>query len=63
MTKDDEKVRVKLSTARQKADEAKASLQAGRSRGAVLTSLINMRDTGRIKGIYVRRSCWVGGMG
>ncbi|KAI9257368.1 hypothetical protein BDA99DRAFT_441174 [Phascolomyces articulosus] len=46
--------RKELSLARNKADEAKASLQQSQSRGKVLDSLLRMRDSGRIKGIYDR---------
>ncbi|KAI9484434.1 hypothetical protein BDB00DRAFT_774953 [Zychaea mexicana] len=46
--------RKELSLARQKADDAKASLQQSQSRGKVFDSLLRMRDSGRIKGIYDR---------
>ncbi|KAI8147562.1 hypothetical protein BJV82DRAFT_351738 [Fennellomyces sp. T-0311] len=46
--------RQQLSLARQKADEAKASMQQSQSRGKVLDSLLRMRDSGRIKGIHDR---------
>ncbi|KAI9320698.1 SMCs flexible hinge [Dichotomocladium elegans] len=46
--------RNQLSVARQKADDAKMSLQQSQSRGKVLDSLLRMRDSGRIKGIYNR---------
>ncbi|KAL0090798.1 hypothetical protein J3Q64DRAFT_1631009 [Phycomyces blakesleeanus] len=46
--------REKLSLARQKADEAKGSMQQSRNRGNVINSLLRMRDSGRIKGIHGR---------
>ena len=45
--------RKEVSLARHKADEARSSLQQSQSRGKVLDSLLRMRDSGRIKGIYV----------
>ncbi|CAO3598210.1 unnamed protein product [Absidia cylindrospora] len=46
--------RKEVSTARQKHDEAKATMQQSQSRGKVLDGLLRMRDTGRIEGIYDR---------
>ncbi|KAG0183387.1 hypothetical protein DFQ29_005763 [Apophysomyces sp. BC1021] len=46
--------RSQLNLARQKADEAKVSMQQSQSRGKVLNSLLRMRDSGRIKEIYDR---------
>jgi structural maintenance of chromosome 4 len=46
--------RANLSSARQKADEARASMQQSQSRGKVLDSILRMRDSGRIEGIYDR---------
>ncbi|KAF7724063.1 hypothetical protein EC973_001396 [Apophysomyces ossiformis] len=46
--------RTQLNLARQKADEAKMSMQQSQNRGKVLASLLRMRDSGRIKGIYDR---------
>ncbi|KAI8069201.1 RecF/RecN/SMC, partial [Gongronella butleri] len=43
-----------LGAARQKADEARASMQHSQNRGKVLDALIRMRESGRIKGIYDR---------
>ncbi|KAI8084271.1 uncharacterized protein B0P05DRAFT_534893 [Gilbertella persicaria] len=43
-----------MNDARQKADEARASMQQSQSRGKVLDSILRMRDSGRIKGIYDR---------
>ena len=41
-------------TARQRADEAKANLNASQSQGAVLSGLTKLRDTGRIDGFHGR---------
>ncbi|CAG8544867.1 13952_t:CDS:10, partial [Acaulospora colombiana] len=49
-----EKIRTCLSDARQKENEAKTLLQSSQSRGQVLTSLLKLRDSGRIKGLYDR---------
>ncbi|KAI9480807.1 MAG: hypothetical protein EXX96DRAFT_564197 [Benjaminiella poitrasii] len=46
--------RTDMNNARQKADEARASMQQSQSRGKVLDSILRMRDTGRIEGIYDR---------
>ncbi|CAO3607107.1 unnamed protein product [Mucor fragilis] len=46
--------RVEMNNARQKADEARASMQQSQSRGKVLDSILRMRDTGRVEGIYDR---------
>ncbi|KAG1471270.1 hypothetical protein G6F56_002222 [Rhizopus delemar] len=46
--------RARLSTARQKAEEARLSLQTSQNRGKVLSSILRMRDSGRIEGIYDR---------
>lgn len=43
-----------LASARQKADEAKASLTANRSQDAVLATLNRLRDTGRVSGFHGR---------
>ncbi|KAI8366600.1 hypothetical protein BD560DRAFT_490754 [Blakeslea trispora] len=43
-----------MTEARQKADEARASMQQSQSRGKVLDSILRMRDSGRIEGIYDR---------
>ncbi|KAF2752224.1 RecF/RecN/SMC protein [Sporormia fimetaria CBS 119925] len=45
-------LRAKLSGARQKADEARASLSATQSQDNVLTGLMRMRDSGRINGFH-----------
>ncbi|KAL1919784.1 uncharacterized protein VTP21DRAFT_1715 [Calcarisporiella thermophila] len=54
MQQQDAELRTTVYTARQKAEDAKASLQNSRSRGAVLQNLLRLRDSGRIKGIYGR---------
>ncbi|KAK4509510.1 uncharacterized protein ATC70_007862 [Mucor velutinosus] len=46
--------RIEMNNARQKADEARASMQQSQSRGKVLDSILRMRDTGRVEGIYDR---------
>ncbi|KAL7322745.1 Structural maintenance of chromosomes protein 4 [Mucor circinelloides] len=46
--------RAEMNNARQKADEARASMQQSQSRGKVLDSILRMRDTGRVEGIYDR---------
>ncbi|CAG8620098.1 5328_t:CDS:10, partial [Cetraspora pellucida] len=50
-----EKLRSSLADARQKEEEARALLQSTMSRGQVLTSLLKLKDSGRIQGLYVRR--------
>ncbi|KAK4985459.1 Structural maintenance of chromosomes protein 4 [Elasticomyces elasticus] len=47
-------VRSKLSSARQKADEARASLSATQTQGNVLTGLMRLKDSGRINGFHGR---------
>jgi structural maintenance of chromosome 4 len=47
-------VRAKLSGARQKADEARASLSATQTQGNVLTGLMRMKESGRINGFHGR---------
>ncbi|CAG8593870.1 23808_t:CDS:10, partial [Gigaspora rosea] len=49
-----EKLRSSLAAVRQKEEEAKALLQSTQSRGQVLTSLLKLKDSGRIKGLYDR---------
>lgn len=46
-------IRLSLSGARQKADEARAVMQQSQSRGKVLDGLIRLRDSGEVKGIQV----------
>ncbi|KAF2835779.1 condensin subunit Cut3 [Patellaria atrata CBS 101060] len=47
-------VRSKLSSARQKADEARASLSATQTQGNVLTGLMRLKESGRINGFHGR---------
>lgn len=47
-------IRSKLSSARQKADEARASLSNTQTQGNVLTGLMRLRETGRIDGFHGR---------
>lgn len=47
-------LRNKLSSARQKADEAKASLAAAQTQGNVLTALMRLKESGRIEGFHGR---------
>ncbi|KAF1956843.1 RecF/RecN/SMC protein [Byssothecium circinans] len=47
-------LRTKLSGARQKADEARASLSATQTQGNVLTGLMRLKDSGRISGFHGR---------
>ncbi|EIW71748.1 hypothetical protein TREMEDRAFT_27197 [Tremella mesenterica DSM 1558] len=49
-----EQLRSKLSSCRQRADEAKASLAADKSENAVLNSLNKLKTQGRIKGFHGR---------
>ena len=46
--------RQRLSTARQKADEARASLSTTQNRGNVLAGLMRLKESGRIEGFYGR---------
>jgi structural maintenance of chromosome 4 len=48
-----EQLRAKVSTSRQKTDDAKASLAADKSDNAVLSSLNKLKTQGRIKGFHV----------
>ncbi|KAF2176379.1 condensin subunit Cut3 [Zopfia rhizophila CBS 207.26] len=47
-------IRSKLSGARQKADEARASLSATQTQGNVLTGLMRLKESGRINGFHGR---------
>jgi structural maintenance of chromosome 4 len=47
-------IRSKLSGARQKADEARASLSNTQTQGNVLTGLMRLKDSGRIEGFHGR---------
>ncbi|CEP10094.1 hypothetical protein [Parasitella parasitica] len=46
--------RIEMNNVRQKAEEARASMQQSQSRGKVLDSILRMRDSGRVEGIYDR---------
>ncbi|KAI5304164.1 hypothetical protein KEM56_006780, partial [Ascosphaera pollenicola] len=48
------KIRARISGARQKADEAKASLMSIQNQGAVLSGLMRLKETGRIQGFHGR---------
>ena len=43
-----------LGAARQAADEAQSSLNASKSKGTLITSLMRQNETGKLKGICVR---------
>lgn len=47
-------VRAHVSSARQKADEARVSLQNTQNRGSVLTGLMRLKESGRIDGFHGR---------
>lgn len=47
-------VRAHVSSARQKADEARVSLQSTQNRGSVLTGLMRLKESGRIDGFHGR---------
>lgn len=47
-------VRAHVSSARQKADEARASLASTQNRGSVLTGLMRLKESGRIDGFHGR---------
>lgn len=51
-----EQLRSKVTSSRQKTDEARASLAADKSENAVLASLNKLKAQGRIKGFHVSRS-------
>ncbi|KAF9161876.1 hypothetical protein DFQ26_004065 [Actinomortierella ambigua] len=51
---EEQAVRGKVSTARQRADEARSSQQKSQSRSAVLSNLMRQRDLGKIAGIRGR---------
>ena len=55
-----DQLRHKVSTARQKADEAKSSLAADKSENAVLSSLNKLKAQGRIKGFHVSVGMQIG---
>ncbi|KAK7520029.1 nuclear condensin-like protein complex subunit Smc4 [Phyllosticta citriasiana] len=47
-------IRTKLSSARQRADEARSNLSASQSQGKVLTGLMRLKESGRINGFHGR---------
>jgi len=54
LVKAEPEARSKLSTSRQKADEARATLAQSQSQGAVLTGLMRLKESGRIDGFHGR---------
>jgi structural maintenance of chromosome 4 len=46
-------LRAKVTAARQKADDAKASLASNKSENAVLSTLTKLKTQGRLKGFHV----------
>ena len=54
LSKKEPDIRSKLSGARQKADEARASLSNTQTQGNVLTALMRLRESGRIDGFHGR---------
>jgi structural maintenance of chromosome 4 len=54
LSKQEPKLRSNLSEARQKADEARASLSNSQTQGNVLTGLVRLKDSGRISGFHGR---------
>lgn len=54
MQAQDQKLRARAASSRQKADEAKASQTANKSRSKVLNELTKLRDMGRLDGFFVR---------
>ncbi|KAI8647729.1 hypothetical protein BD408DRAFT_334358, partial [Parasitella parasitica] len=54
LVKKEAEKRIEMNNARQKAEEARASMQQSQSRGKVLDSILRMRDSGRVEGIYDR---------
>ncbi|KAK4166528.1 putative structural maintenance of chromosomes protein 4 [Cladorrhinum sp. PSN259] len=54
LAQEEPKFRAKLSTLRQKADEARSSLAATQTQGNVLTALMRMKESGRIDGFHGR---------
>lgn len=47
-------IRAHVSSARQKADEARASLNSTQNRGSVLTGLMRLKESGRVDGFHGR---------
>lgn len=54
LAKKEPDARLKLSSARQKADEARASLSKSQNQGNVLTGLMRLKESGRIQGFHGR---------
>lgn len=54
LSEQEPKIRSKISTARQKADEARSSLANNQTRGNVLSALMRMKESGRIDGFHGR---------
>lgn len=54
LVKAEPEARSKLSTSRQKADEARATLAQSQNQGAVLTGLMRLKESGRIDGFHGR---------
>ncbi|KIW61617.1 hypothetical protein PV05_01717 [Exophiala xenobiotica] len=54
LTASEPEVRSQISSARQKADEARASLASSQNQGNVLKGLLRLKDTGRIDGFHGR---------
>ncbi|KAL9052323.1 MAG: hypothetical protein Q9162_005467 [Coniocarpon cinnabarinum] len=54
LTAQEPDLRSSVSTARQRADEAKASLKSSQSRGNVLDGLMRLKDSGRVTGFHGR---------
>ncbi|KAI9800240.1 MAG: hypothetical protein M1825_004224 [Sarcosagium campestre] len=54
MAKSEPELRASVSGARQKADEARASLSNTQTQGNVLTGLMRLKESGRIKGFHGR---------
>ena len=53
LSRRESQLRISVSGARQKADEAKASLAATQTQGNVLTGLMRLKESGRIEGFHV----------
>lgn len=54
VTTNEAEKRIEMNNARQKADEARASMRESQNRGKVLVNILRLRDSGRIEGIYDR---------
>jgi DNA-binding protein YbaB len=53
MVNNSDVLRAKVTAARQKADDAKASLASNKSENAVLSTLTKLKTQGRLKGFHV----------